>query len=248
MADAEAVSFGLPKRSDVTYIGLVLNKRGALRAIESGLPELGAVCAASDGFATRNQGMTADESLSMCCEVIKLARCRSAARRFRFPPPSGCPFDGEVDPARVVEMARNNAAAWGRSRWRLRIPSASPGRVMWRIWWPAWLRPSIHCRCACTFTTRATPDLRMCGRQSVRWRKWRMRAWAAWAVVLSQLRAAGNVPTEDVVYMLERSGVRTGFEYRSLDRSIQLACRRDGQGSARHAEPRREFPRQAFQR
>src|SRR6201996_3081756 len=58
MADAEAVSAALPKRADVTYIGLVLNKRGALRALEAGLPELGAVCAASDGFAQRNQGQS----------------------------------------------------------------------------------------------------------------------------------------------------------------------------------------------
>src|SRR6202012_2976618 len=74
MADAEAVSAGLPRRGDVTYIGLVLNKRGALRAIEAGLPELGAVCAASDGFALRNQGQTSDESLAMCCEVVRLGR------------------------------------------------------------------------------------------------------------------------------------------------------------------------------
>ena len=48
MADADAVSAGLVKRDDVIYIGLVLNKRGALRAIEAGLGELGAVCARAD--------------------------------------------------------------------------------------------------------------------------------------------------------------------------------------------------------
>ena len=74
MADADAVAAGIARREDVTYIGLVLNKRGALRAIEAGLDELGAVCAASDGFAMRNQGQTSDESLAMCCEVVRLAR------------------------------------------------------------------------------------------------------------------------------------------------------------------------------
>src|ERR1700761_7207735 len=74
MADAEAVVAGLEQRDDVTYIGLVLNKRGALRAIAAGMRELGAVCAASDGFATRNQGQTSDESLAMCTEVVRLAR------------------------------------------------------------------------------------------------------------------------------------------------------------------------------
>src|SRR5579863_1621774 len=72
MADAEAVSAGLIRRDDVTYIGLVLNKRGALRALEAGLDELGAVCAASDGFAQRNQGQSSEESLAMCCDVVRL--------------------------------------------------------------------------------------------------------------------------------------------------------------------------------
>src|SRR6202012_2591203 len=47
MADSEAVSAGLIRRDNVIYIGLVLNKRGALRAIEAGMNELGAVCAAN---------------------------------------------------------------------------------------------------------------------------------------------------------------------------------------------------------
>src|ERR1700729_1693786 len=89
MADAEAVSAGLARRDDVTYIGLVLNKRGALRAIEAGLDELGAVCAASDGFAQRNQGQTSDESLAMCCEVVRLAR-EAGRRAPKTTPPPFC--------------------------------------------------------------------------------------------------------------------------------------------------------------
>ena len=74
MADAEAVASGLSRRDGVIYIGLVLNKRGALRAIAAGMDELGAVCAATDNFAMRNQGQTSDDSLAMCCEVVRLAR------------------------------------------------------------------------------------------------------------------------------------------------------------------------------
>src|ERR1700677_989784 len=106
MADAEAVSAGLTRRDDVIYIGLVLNKRGALRAIEAGLDELGAVCAASDGFAQRNQGQTSDESLVMCGEVVRLARERARRAQITIATAFGCPFDGEVNPSRVVEMAR----------------------------------------------------------------------------------------------------------------------------------------------
>ena len=111
MADADAVSAGLARRDDVIYIGLVLNKRGALRAIEAGLDELGSVCAASDGFAIRNQGQTSDESLAMCCEVVRLARQEGRRAQITISTAFGCPFDGEVDPQRVVDMAKIAAAA-----------------------------------------------------------------------------------------------------------------------------------------
>src|SRR5258708_32336461 len=68
MADADAVAAGLIHRADVIYIGLVLNKRGALRAIEAGLNELGEVGAAAGGFALANQGKISHESLVTSCE------------------------------------------------------------------------------------------------------------------------------------------------------------------------------------
>src|SRR5271155_5898868 len=111
MADAEAVAAELPRRNGVIFIGLVLNKRGAFRAIEAGMDELGTVCAASDGFAARNQGMSSDASLAMCCEVVRLAREHSRRAQVIISTAFGCPFDGEVDPLRVVEMARTAAAA-----------------------------------------------------------------------------------------------------------------------------------------
>jgi hydroxymethylglutaryl-CoA lyase len=76
MADAEAVVAALPKRNpnDVTYVGLVLNKRGALRALETQVHELGAVVSASDGFGRANQGRTADETADDAIEIIRLAK------------------------------------------------------------------------------------------------------------------------------------------------------------------------------
>ncbi|MGO9948317.1 MAG: hydroxymethylglutaryl-CoA lyase [Steroidobacteraceae bacterium] len=216
MADAEAVSAGLPRREDVIYIGLVLNKRGALRAIEAGLPELGAVCAASDGFATRNQGQTSDQSLAMCCEVMRLAREAGRRGQITISTAFGCPFDGEVDPKRVIEMARIGAAA-GAVEIAIAdtIGVAVPGDVadlvtkVQQAIHPLPVRVHFH-------NTRNT------GLANV---------WAAVnagaATVDASLgglggcpfapRATGNVPTEDVVYMLERSGYRTGLD---VDRLI----------------------------
>ena len=219
MADAEAVSAGLVRRDDVTYIGLVLNKRGALRAIEAGLNELGAVCAASDGFAIRNQGQTSDESLAMCCEVVRLARQEGRRAQITISTAFGCPFDGEVDPQRVVDMAKIGAAA-GPVEIAIAdtIGVAAPrdvadlvARVKTAIA-PLPVRVHFH-------NTRNT------GLANV---------WAAVTAGAKTVdaslgglggcpfapRATGNVPTEDVIYMLERSGYHTGLD---LNRVIDAA-------------------------
>jgi hydroxymethylglutaryl-CoA lyase len=215
MADAEEVAAGLPRRPGVIFIGLVLNKRGALRAIESGMDELGAVCAASDGFATRNQGMTSDASLAMCCEVVRLAREHGRRAQITISTAFGCPFDGEVDPWRVVEMARA-AAASGPVEIAIAdtIGVASPAEVATLVERvaaaikPLAVRVHFH-------NTRNT------GLANV---------WAAVQAGAKTVdaslggiggcpfapRATGNVPTEDVAYMLQRSGYRTGLDLERL--------------------------------
>src|ERR1700678_75994 len=219
MADAKAVAAGLPRREGVIFIGLVLNKRGALRAIEAGMEELGAVCAASDGFATRNQGQSSDASLAMCVEVVRLARAHARRAQITISTAFGCPFDGEVDPSRVVEMARVAAAA-GPVEIAVAdtIGVASPGEVstlverVAAVIKPLPVRVHFH-------NTRNT------GLANV---------WAAVQagakIVDASLggiggcpfapRATGNVPTEDVADMLQRAGYHTGLD---LDRLIASA-------------------------
>src|SRR5579859_6145325 len=219
MADADAVAAGLKRIPGVIYIGLALNKRGALRAIEAGLDEVGAVCAASDGFATRNQGQSSEESLAMCCEVVRLARAHGRRAQITISTAFGCPFDGEVDPERVIDMARA-AAAVGPVEVAIAdtIGVASPGEVsslvarVAAVIKPLPVRVHFH-------NTRNT------GLANV---------WAAVQagakIVDASMggiggcpfapRATGNVPTEDVAYMLQRSGYHTGLD---LDRLIGSA-------------------------
>lgn len=110
MADAEAVVAGLP-RGDARYIGLVLNKRGALRALDTAIDEIGLVCAASDTFGVRNQGLAAEQSLDMACDVVRFCREQDRAAQVTIAVAFGCPFEGAVDPDRVVTAARRIAAA-----------------------------------------------------------------------------------------------------------------------------------------
>jgi hydroxymethylglutaryl-CoA lyase len=110
MADAEAVIAGLPRNAART-IGLVLNKRGAVRALSTAIDEIGVVCTASDTFGMRNQGMDSEQSLDMACDVLRLCRMEERPAQVTIAVAFGCPFEGSVDPARVVEMARRLAAA-----------------------------------------------------------------------------------------------------------------------------------------
>lgn len=110
MADAEAVIAALPRRDDVRTIGLVLNERGAGRALATSVDELGIVVAASDVFGTANQGLDVDASLAMAGRVIEQARAAGRDAQVTISVAFGCPLSGAVDPARVVEMARSLAA------------------------------------------------------------------------------------------------------------------------------------------
>lgn len=110
MADAEAVVAGLP-RGDARYIGLVLNRRGALRALETAVDEIGLVCAATDTFGVRNQGLTASASLDMACDVVRFCRDQGRDAQVTIAVAFGCPFEGAVDADKVVAMARRIADA-----------------------------------------------------------------------------------------------------------------------------------------
>ena len=112
MADAEAVCAALPVHSDVTYIGLVMNLRGAERALETGrIDQLGAVCVASDGLAISNQGQTSAESVETAKAIIAAAQAAGRSGQATIAAAFGCPFDGEVAEDRVVEIAEQLTAA-----------------------------------------------------------------------------------------------------------------------------------------
>jgi hydroxymethylglutaryl-CoA lyase len=111
MADAEAVVAALPRRAGVRHIGLVLNARGAERALQTGIDELGVVVAATDAFAKANQGRTSAETVAMAEAVLARAAGAGRAAQVTIAVAFGCPFEGAVDPRRVVGIARRLAAA-----------------------------------------------------------------------------------------------------------------------------------------
>ena len=216
MADAEAVCAGLPERDDVTYIGLVMNRRGADRALATGrIDQLGAVAVATDAFAMANQGQTSDGSVEAAREIIAAARAAGRTGQATIGASFGCPFEGEVAEDRVIAMAAAIAEA-GPVEIGLAdtIGVADPAhvaRLVRRVSEaiaPLPVRVHFH-------NTRGT------GLANV---------WAALGAGARTVDAAigglggcpfapgaaGNVASEDVVYMLDRAGVATGLDLSGL--------------------------------
>ncbi|MBB4632094.1 hydroxymethylglutaryl-CoA lyase [Sphingosinicella soli] len=218
MADAEAVIAGLPDRRDVSYIGLCLNKRGVLRAIESregnkrGVDEAGCVLVASNTFGQRNQGQTVDEGIAENREMLRLARESGLVAQVTISASFGCPFEGYVPPETVVRCAVAMAEA-GAEEIALAdtigvgVPAQVSdlfGRVRAAVGDSVRLRAHFH-------NTRGTGIAN---------------AWAAYGAGVNVLdsslgglggcpfapKATGNISTEDLLFMLDGSGVSTGVD------------------------------------
>lgn len=106
MAGAEEIMAALPHADGRSRIGLVLNARGWDRCVEAGCDEANVVVCASNGFGIRNQGASSSEQVDALAAIV-------ASRRTGDPPISmtisvafGCPFEGEVPEARVLEIVK----------------------------------------------------------------------------------------------------------------------------------------------
>ncbi|MEG3176576.1 hypothetical protein U1872_10070 [Sphingomonas sp. RB3P16] len=111
MADAEAVIDGLDLPENVTTIGLVMNLRGLERALRTAIKEIGAVCVATDSFARANQGQTSRESARVAARVVQEATAAGRRAQVTIGAAFGCPFDGEVDPERVIAIGHIHPGA-----------------------------------------------------------------------------------------------------------------------------------------
>lgn len=215
MADAEAVMAALPASDIVTYIGLVLNVRGAHRALETKVHELGAVAIASDSFGIRNQGQTSAQSVAVAREIIALAKANGRAGQVTISAAFGCPFEGAVSPDHVVAMAAELAKACPREiALADTIGVAVPAQVKDLITRVRAVIGEIPLR-AHFHNTRNTGLAN---------------AWAAYEAGVATLdsslgglggcpfapKATGNIPTEDLVYLLARSGVDAGLDLDAL--------------------------------
>jgi isopropylmalate/homocitrate/citramalate synthase len=105
LADADALMVALPRRPGVRYPVLVPNARGLARAEAARADAIAVFTAATDAFTTRNIGMTVDESLAAFAPVLARAGEMRWWRRGYVSTAFGCPYSGAVAPDRAVDVA-----------------------------------------------------------------------------------------------------------------------------------------------
>ena len=215
MADAEALLAELPLRPDVSYIGLVMNERGLDRALATPVHEVGMVIVATDTYNQRNQGVPTNESIDAWLKIAVRAKANGKIANVMISSAFGCPFEGEVSPDRIIEIAKRvveaEPAELGIAD---SIGVAVPNQVTDLLGMlrhglgPIPLRCHLH-------NTRNTG---LANAQA---------AIDAGAVSIDASiggiggcpfapAATGNIPTDDLLYMLSRSGIETGLSLKKI--------------------------------
>lgn len=105
MAGAEEVVAAIERRGGVVYAGLVLNDRGYERFRATALDEAHFAYAATDSFNEKNQGATVAESVEAAARIVGRAHADGRRATVTIVVAFGCPFEGRVEPGRVLELA-----------------------------------------------------------------------------------------------------------------------------------------------
>jgi hydroxymethylglutaryl-CoA lyase len=219
MADAEALIEKLPQRDDVSYIGLIMNERGLDRALTTAIHEIGMVVIASDTYNRKNQNVGTDDSVAAWKAIGARAKENGLRANVMISSAFGCPYEGVVDVERVVELAKQvteaEPAELGIAD---SIGVAVPAQVTDLLGRVKEVIGAIPLRCH-FHNTRNTGLAN---------------AFAAVEAGVTYLDASiggiggcpfapaatGNIPTDDLLYMLERSGIETGV---SLEKIMDIS-------------------------
>ncbi len=218
MADAEAVVEGLVAEGTadgLAMIGLVLNARGFHRAAETAVNEVNLVVVATETFSQRNQGMSTEDAVRTVEEMVPLARAAGVVPTVTLSASFGCPYEGVVPLDRVVALAERLAATGVEE---LAIADTIGVAV------PADVRTRVKAVRAVTGDVRLRAhfhNTRNTGYANA------LAAYESGITVLDASlggiggcpfapKATGNIATEDLAYLLERSGISTGLDLEAL--------------------------------
>ncbi|HEX6572782.1 MAG TPA: hydroxymethylglutaryl-CoA lyase [Steroidobacteraceae bacterium] len=216
-ADAEDVLRALgPPASGIHYVGLVLNRKGFERAVAAGCNEIGMAVVASDTFNRRNQGVATNESVAAWLAIARAADAAGVRAQVTISAACGCPFEGEVPVERVVELAKRVADA---RPFEIALADTVgvgvPPQVTELVSRVREAVPGIALRCH-FHNTRNTGYANAFAALQAGVRTFDASLGGVGGCPFAPA-ATGNIATEDLLYLLHRSGYVTGV---SLDAAI----------------------------
>ncbi len=224
MADAEAVlaavraaapASGPHPGQQVRLIGLVLNRRGLERAVAAGVDEVNVVVAASEEFSRRNQGAGIAEVVGSVAGIAASARAAGLGVGVTVSTAFGCPFEGEVGRAGVLDVVRRCLDA-GVDELALAdtIGVGVPGQVRDLFGAVRGLDPVVRLR-AHFHNTRNTGYANALAAVEAGVRVLDASVGGIGGCPFAP-NATGNIATEDLVYLLHRSGWDTGIDLAAM--------------------------------
>ncbi len=212
MADTADVFAGIQRRAGVSYTALALNRKGLERALAAGVEEVAVGAAVSETFSQKNTNCSIAESLERSAEICAAALAKGVRVRGYISCVLGCPYEGETSFDLVAEIA-GKLLAMGCYEISLgdTIGVGTPGRAQTLVDRVATKVPiekiglhfhdtygqalaNIH---ACLERGAAVVDISVAGLVGCPYAP----------------GAAGNVASEDVLYMLAGLGIETGVDF-----------------------------------
>ena len=217
LADADDLLGRLDRRAGVRYPVLVPNALGLERAIAAGVDAICLITAATDAYVQHNIGMTIDESLAAFAPIAADARSRGWWIRAYVSTAFGCPYEGEVDEGAVVSVAErllrlgvdelsisDTVGVAAPTDVRRVVGALTAGGIE-----PEVVALHLH-------DTRGTALANVMAALELGIRAFDASTGGTGGSPYAP-GSAGNLATEDLVYLLDREGIRTGVD---LDRVL----------------------------
>jgi hydroxymethylglutaryl-CoA lyase len=248
LADADEVAKHLGEWPGVHFSALVANTRGAVRAIDAGVPNLEYVVSAADSHSLANAGRKTADAVAAIGEIAALAHAAGGSLEVIIATAWDCPFDGPTDPARTLDVVQS-ATQQGADQLCLgdTIGTVTPQRTVSLI----------------DAVRAAAPGLDV----GVHFHDTRGTGQAnALAAILNGVRqldasvgglggcpfapgASGNIATEELVYWTEDAGITSGIDLAAVVEAARVTERAVGHSlpSSLYRAGGRSVPRGPFQ-
>jgi hydroxymethylglutaryl-CoA lyase len=215
MADHDAVLRGLKRHAGVDYPVLIPNLKGFEAAVAAGAREVAVFASASESFSQKNINCSIAESLDRFAPVMDAARRSGVKVRGYLSCVLGCPYEGDIAVEAVARVAR---ALFDMGCYEISLGDTIGVGVPTRV------KRLIAC------VRSEIPDASLAGHFHDTYGMAAANVWAAYEAGLRVFDASvaglggcpyakgakGNVATEDLVWLFQRSGIATGINLEAL--------------------------------